>query len=245
MRALTAAELMSVWERGLGQPSHERALTLLTTACPESSRDELAALSIGERDARLLTLREWTFGPEILGLMNCPACGNRLELSLDLAVIRIEGGEVTQTATLSLVLQDYDMRFRLPDSSDLAALASLLNAADGEKLLLKRCLLSSRHGDKDVSVEELPVEIIEAIAAQMDGADPQADVELNPQCAHCGHRWQSAFDIESFFWNEIQAWAARTMREVHTLARAYGWREADILNISPQRRRFYLEMLSA
>ena len=108
----------------------------------------------------------------------------------------------------------------------------------------QRCLLSARYRDTEVSVEELPVEIVEAIAAKMESADPQADVELQPECAQCGHRWQTAFDIESFFWNEIQAWAARTMREVHTLARAYGWREADILNMSPQRRRFYLEMLA-
>ena len=62
MRALSAAELLSVWERGTGQPPHERALSLLAAACPESSRDELAILSIGERDKRLLTLRAWTFG---------------------------------------------------------------------------------------------------------------------------------------------------------------------------------------
>jgi hypothetical protein len=28
---------------------------------------------------------------------------------------------------------------------------------------------------------------------------------------------------------------------VHALARSYGWTEADVLAISPTRRRFYLE----
>jgi hypothetical protein len=33
------------------------------------------------------------------------------------------------------------------------------------------------------------------------------------------------------------------MREVHRLARVYGWREADILSMSASRRQFYLEMV--
>jgi hypothetical protein len=35
------------------------------------------------------------------------------------------------------------------------------------------------------------------------------------------------------------------LREVHILASAYGWREDDILAMSPARRRIYLEMLRA
>jgi hypothetical protein len=34
------------------------------------------------------------------------------------------------------------------------------------------------------------------------------------------------------------------MRQVHTLALAYGWREIDILAMSSWRRQAYLEMLS-
>lgn len=244
MRALSAAELLSAWERGLARPPHERALTLLAAACPESSFDELSALSVGERDARLLTLREWTFGPDLSGLMTCPACGNPLELAFQLADIRVEAGGAQPAGAHALHLNDYDLRFRLPNSLDLAALAGSENVAAGEKLLLKRCLLSARHHDADVSSEELPFEILDAIVAAMDAADPQANVQLQPECVQCGHRWQTAFDIESFLWAEIQAWAARILREVHTLARAYGWREADILNLSPQRRQLYVEMLS-
>ena len=52
----------------MGQDQHplDRALTLLA-ACPELTRDELAALSVGQRGglARLLTLRERTFGPAL------------------------------------------------------------------------------------------------------------------------------------------------------------------------------------
>ena len=81
------------------------------------------------------------------------------------------------------------------------------------------------------------------IIDQMALADPQADVQLNLSCPACNHHWQSVFDIVSFFWSEIHAWAQRTLREIHALASAYGWREADILALSPRRRQLYLEMI--
>jgi hypothetical protein len=74
--------------------------------------------------------------------------------------------------------------------------------------------------------------------------DPQADVQLAMACPACSHEWQLTFDILSFFWNEINAWASRILDEVHTLASAYGWREADILALSPHRRQLYLERAS-
>jgi len=77
----------------------------------------------------------------------------------------------------------------------------------------------------------------------MSEIDPQADTKLSLVCPSCEHAWQADFDIISFFWREIDAWAQRTLLEVVYLASAYGWREADILNMSPWRRHFYLGAL--
>ena len=76
----------------------------------------------------------------------------------------------------------------------------------------------------------------------IDQTDPYAEVTLAMSCASCDHRWQGDFDISSFFWSEIEAWAARILHEVHILASTYGWREHDILALSPRRRQIYLEM---
>ena len=62
MRALSTRELLDVWERGLAHDDERWALLVLEVACPESTAEELERLSIGERDARLLSLREWSFG---------------------------------------------------------------------------------------------------------------------------------------------------------------------------------------
>ncbi|HXI74354.1 MAG TPA: hypothetical protein VNG94_02120, partial [Pyrinomonadaceae bacterium] len=86
--------------------------------------------------------------------------------------------------------------------------------------------------------------VTDAVAKRMAEADPQADLRLDLSCPACGHRWQALFDIDSFFWSEINAWAQRVLTEVHALASAYGWRERDILDLSPRRRQFYLGLVS-
>ncbi len=62
-------------------------------------------------------------------------------------------------------------------------------------------------------------------------------------CDGCGARSASPFDIATFFWRELSARAQQILLDVHELARAYGWRESDVLSLSPSRRRRYLELL--
>ncbi|HTG14484.1 MAG TPA: hypothetical protein VK747_04360 [Blastocatellia bacterium] len=81
MRGMTAADLLSAWEQGVGQPSFRRALILLSAACPEVPAEQLARLSIGERDAYLLALRESILGPDLVSVASCSACGEQLEFA--------------------------------------------------------------------------------------------------------------------------------------------------------------------
>ena len=74
-----AARLLDAWEQGLGNPPLLRALGLLAATNPEVSPDDLPRLSIGQRDRRLLELRERLFGPELNNTALCPACGERIE----------------------------------------------------------------------------------------------------------------------------------------------------------------------
>jgi hypothetical protein len=78
----------------------------------------------------------------------------------------------------------------------------------------------------------------------MEESDPQADIRLDLSCLTCTHRWQEAFDIGTFFWIEIDAWARRTLEDVHAIARSYGWPQRDILDLSETRRQFYLDLIN-
>jgi len=241
MRALSATELLTVWERGLAQSPAQRALTLLTVACTETPLERLAQFSIGRRDMHLLELRERTFGPQLASIATCPACGERLEFGMKGADIRA-ASPGDPDGTFSVTHAEYGVQFRLPNSLDLAGLDP---AADGEtnrRHLLLLCVTAAQRGGGEIAVAELPEEVIAAITQRMAEADPQADVQLALNCPQCGHAWQAPLDIVSYFWSEIHAWASRALREVHLLASAYGWREADVLGLSPYRRQAYLEM---
>ena len=239
MRQLSSNELLDVWERGLALSSADRALTLLEAACSGGAEDP-AALPLGERDARLLTLREWTFGPDIAALVSCPACGASQELNFHAADIRVPLPQ-QHTDVLWIGVDDYEIQVRLPNSHDLRALESG-TAADPRRVFLNRCLVQAKRSGKNLPADEMPEAVIDAVSERMSEADPQADVQLALDCPDCGKHWSAAFDIASFFWTEIQAWAGRVLNEVHQLASAYGWSDQAILALSPVRRHFYLTL---
>ena len=249
MRAPSAPELLGVWERARAQPITTQALMLLEVASPGASREDLAKLSVGRRDARLLALRESLFGSRLTGLTACPKCGQQMEIGIDSAEIHVDGDQA-EGELLSATSGAYVASFRLPNSDDVSALSDLGDRQPDEaaaiRKLLSRCLVELRRNGRRQSLESspaLPPALIEAIAAEMEKADPQANVQLPLNCADCGHRWVSAFDIVSFLWSEIDNWAKRLLREVCALAAALGWREADILAMSAQRRQLYLQII--
>ncbi len=83
------------------------------------------------------------------------------------------------------------------------------------------------------------------MAAALSEVDPQADIRLDLTCAVCGHAWAAPFDVPAHVWADVDACARGLLAEVHALAQAYGWREEDILALSPARRHFYLEAIGA
>ena len=244
MRGLSAAEILLIWERGRGLAPSQQAMLLLMAADRDESPERLARLSIGQRDKRLLELRAQTFGPRLDGLTGCPACGENLEVKMNAPDLRAdcptEGPE-----DRSLSWGEYELRFRLPNCSDVASLARDTDISAARGTLLGRCLLGATRGQKSISLEELPEAAIGALSKEVVRAEPLADFQLALRCPQCAHEWQTPFDIVSFFWNEISSRAARLLREVHALASAYGWSESEILGLSPSRRQGYLEMVPA
>ena len=240
MRPLSAQHIIQVWEQGHGQHDIDRALTMLAAACPGHSRVELAALTVGQRDSQLLTLREMTFGKRLNCFSTCPHCEDRLQFSLSTESLRVAHAE-KGPRDLSFNLEGITLRLRLPDSRDLAAVANCSERDDPHLVLLRRCILEGFRSGAAIDPEDLPETVVSAIADKIGTNDPQAEVLLVLNCSGCSHRWTSAFDVVSFFWKEITAHAKRLLEEVVVLSRTYGWREMDILGLSPVRKRFYLE----
>lgn len=238
---ISATSLLQVWERGQPQAPVEKALMLLAAAYPDATREELAMLSIGRRDASLLSLREQLFGSQLSSLTDCPACGEQLELNFNVADIRAT--EPSLAGPLSVCESGYELELRLPNSLDLLRLANCSTIGEMRSQLFAQCVMRVTR-DGQIETEDLPGEIVEHAISRMGAADPQADVEVDLNCPECRHVWQTGFDIVSYLWSELHTWAGQMLREVHLLASSYGWSESDILNMSAPRRRGYLEMLA-
>jgi hypothetical protein len=249
MRPLSAAELLAVWEWGAVRSPLERGMVLLAAACPEDSPEDLLHLTIGGRDARLLELRELTFGPQLESQIACPACDERLELNIAVADLLASAPPAAPPAETGYRLEHdgWRVRFRLLDSLDLFGTAEAGADLTSVRLaLLRRCVLAvaaPQEGESGGLPEKgLPAELEAALLARIELLDAAGSLSFALACPACSHNWIAPFDILSFFWAEIEAWVHRTLREVHLLAEAYGWRESDILALTPWRRQAYLEL---
>jgi len=242
VRPLTTAALLETWDVGSRQPPTRRPILLLAAATA-GAEEALARLSVGERDGLLLDLREATFGARIEGVVECVHCLEPIELSFDLPDVRVTASLPAADA-LAVQGDDGPVRFRLPNSFDLAAVGEAGDVGAAPYQLLERCLLVGDGPSDAPRVSNLSTETIARIVGRMAACDPQANVELALECPACGHDWDAPFDVASFFWTEVDAWARRTLHDVHLLARAYGWSEQAILTMSTTRRRAYLDMVA-
>ena len=86
---------------------------------------------------------------------------------------------------------------------------------------------------------------IDEIGDLLAAADPVAEIRIALRCPACGNEQDEVLDIATFLWAEVAALAKRLLREVHALASAYGWTEAEALSLSAARRSLYMEMVQA
>jgi hypothetical protein len=174
-------------------------------------------------------------------LASCPACGEATELALDTSELRdamTPPADISEHRTLSF--DGWEIEFRLPNSLDLADALETSDSSSAHKRLIERCFLQATKNGKPASPNQA---ILNRVFAEMARLDPGAELELALTCPSCGNEWKSPFDIASFLWIELDAFAKRLLREVATLARSYGWRETDILALSPVRRQAYLDLM--
>ena len=242
MRSLSAAELIRVWEQGMRQSPVGRALTLLAAVSPESE-DELAKLSVGRRDARLLEVYEQIFGRTLAAFSECSQCHESLEYSISTTDFAGSTTEDQGEQTVTLEIGEMSLQLRQPNTLDLSALSKCDELSAARRMLAERCIVEARNGEHPIDPGMLSDAAVERVAECLAKADPQAEVLIDLTCPACGHAWQLIFDIEWFLWAKVSALAKRLLHDVHILAVAYGWAEREILALTAVRRQFYLEMV--
>jgi hypothetical protein len=239
MRALTGDLLLTAWDRCTSEHDLNRAVTMLAIALSGSSREQMAELSLGERNVLLLRLHEMSFGPRLRGFAACSQCGADLEFALaadslaeHLETQRAKGAGEPNAGERQLEMRPVNTR-------DLLATLDVPDVAQAQDRLLARCLGAAEAVDGGaLRTRPAVVETFERINAA-------AELSCIIACPACASAETLDLDLARFLWLEVHHAARRLIDEVDALAGAYGWSERSIIRMSPQRRGAYLEMLSA
>lgn len=209
---LDGGALLDLYQNGRAADGPAR-LALLARAAGADA----ATLPLAELDRRIWALRaDWLGAPSGEAVCACPACGGRLEFTLPAGFALPAAG----TGPVSVAWQGRDHVLRQPRLADIS-----VHGLDPRRL---------GNGPWD------DPGFVRAAARALQAADPALGLSFAMACPDCGAAVEQLFDPAGYFWAEIEDMARRLLHEIAMLARAFGWSEAEILAMSPARRRIYL-----
>jgi hypothetical protein len=156
MRGLSAQQALRLLEHDASAET-DRALALLQLAWTDRPAGELTSMSVSERDAALLELREATFGSDLTCRSDCPECAEALEFTLAIDQL-LSSAERDESAEGDFLWNDYAFHFRSPSSADLAAAAECGTVQEARDLLVARCATRVLRDGEPASLRDTPEE---------------------------------------------------------------------------------------
>lgn len=232
---------LELWERAAAASPRRRRRELL--ACTSLSGDLSAErLEIGRANAQLLRLHRSMFGALLSCRTECPACKAALEIDVDADdLLAREPAELAKP--MQLQVGEWEVSFRFPTEGDVDAVHGESDLSAAANALLHRCVEGCRRGAEEAHISLVPPELGARMGSWMEERDPLAFLDFELRCTDCGHVWSSTLEVDVFLWARLDAWAHRLARDIHTLAKVYGWSERSITEMSPWRRQLYLDMV--
>ncbi len=241
MHALTAAQLLRIWERGANCGCVDRAIAILMEVDPASTARQWATRDLRQRDQMLLAIRAATFGRKLSAQAPCPKCDTRLEVSFDTKDLE---ADVPDTWTEFALNGRPGLQFRLPNSLDLVAAQRCGDVARARRVLAERLCVADMDQSRTDRFDS-DYYLMDALSRTLEEVCAGGFQTLRTTCPACAADSEFIFDVAEYFWREVEAEAIRLMHEVHRLSRGYGWAEEAILSMTSARRQAYLEMLPA
>jgi hypothetical protein len=237
MRILSSFDCLKLWEAGVGLHQLDRGLLAAGVAEPDIPPENIADWPLGRRNLVLSQLHCASFGRQLEGWTTCRHCGEKLEIQMDGGLLA--GGEIPRSPAMAESVVVYGRNFRVLTTRDLAKAATETDVRLASRRLLESCQLEPGES-RAWNDEEL-----EEIGQRLAQADPLAETQLALHCPACEQESVETLDIVTFLWREIEVRARRLLTDVHLLASAYSWTEAEIFSLSENRRRLYLELVQS
>ena len=242
MASMDATFILQLWEDHRSRMPLDRSLAISAVAEPQVDAATAAAMPIGERNARLLRLRQLWSQADFEVTAVCPHCAAMLEFAVAPEQL-LESAELAAISPLEVGRRV--IHWRPISSHDLAAAAEHGDPGAAATVLLERCVQEIVEDGVPVADADTSQAERAALAAALEAVDPLCDVVFDLACAECGHRVHAELDIPQTVWQELDHQARRVVSDVHALASAYGWTESECLALSPARRSIYLEWVGA
>jgi hypothetical protein len=205
-------------------------------------RDEVRALTVGDREALLLHLCAAAHGERISCTVDCGACGERMDIDVSVADALVPAYPDAPTLHETRV-GACTVRFRLPTGADQEEAARAADPVAGGRLLVERCVVDVQRRGRRVP-GGVPEPVVEALPVAMAELDPQAETLVAFRCPECDALLEALLDAATVLLAELAGSSERLTLEVHALALHYHWSERDILELELPRRRRYLELLA-
>lgn len=208
----------------------------------------LRALSMGEdslvdelplylRDRLVAELYLACFGPSVEAQVLCRHCGEPVGFQFDLPAFMSEVATVASLASLGLVqredgfLEGEGGAVRLPTLEDERAVAHLEEQA-AIAWMRARCL---RPGDSNEDV----------LDAWLEKLGPFVAGSFDVRCSQCSESSEVVFDVCAFLIDALASERALVLREIHWLARYYGWSLSELMALPRSQRRQLVELVLA
>jgi hypothetical protein len=192
------------------------------------------SLPASEIAAVALAIRQAWIGDRLSTDGACPECAERVDISFRIGEYYKHFQPSTPTGVTTTGDGWYEVsgiRFRVPTVADLTA---ALGGDDGAATLAGTCVEPA-----DLSEEQWQI-----VDAALDQIAPSLDGMVGGLCPECGASMQLRLDPCSYVMAELRDLFAGIYYEVHLLARAYGWKEVDILSMGRSRRIKYAHLIS-
>jgi len=160
-----------------------------------------------------------------------PACGTAFEMSLPLD--QLDSGSEADRIAVALPAGGAVMA-RLPTGEDQRRWA-------GRAYASRREAIGAITGALVVEGQVAPDDdaAVAALADALADHDPLVNFTVSCSCPACGETNETAIDLEGLALGHLARRRRALIEDVHALASAYGWTEAQVLAISEERRASY------
>ena len=244
-RALGKREDLDLDFGGARDARRSALVTRVLVTCADGTVDDAAAwrLTLSGRVGGLAAVVALSRDSRELPLsLRCPSCREPLVVALPLDTV------------LDLARHAEEERIVSIEREEIGALAMRRPTGEDQRHWQEQQYASSTEAERAVmqsllanpaptAFDSVATDVVSRVADAMQEVDPLPSLTIASTCPECGAESEHALDVEALLLSELAREQRLLLREVHRLAKRYGWSEQEVLALPRWRRRAYLALI--